>query len=68
MIKYCEYVKLVDGTIYIPPPSSVMGGMARDRWIRRLFPPEAVILIAGDKIWKELIQNHEVQVASDEGR
>ena len=68
MIKSCEYVCVGENQVYVPPPSSVLGGMARDRWLRRVFDAKTNITIAGESQWRMLREKYGVQIVTDEDR
>ncbi len=66
MTKECEYIQTEKGQIYVPRPSSWIGGMARDQWLRRHFGKKAEISIASPKLWKSLCEEHDVRIARED--
>mgnify|MGYP006444046433 CR=1 FL=1 len=58
-MKSCSFIRVSnpsDGQpnelIYVPPPSSVMGGMARRAWLIKYF--KGTVTIASKERWKQL--------------
>ena len=66
-MKSCPFIRvendetgLLSTTIYVPPPSSVMGGMARRAWLIKYFKEN--VFIASRERWNDLQQNPQLQV------
>jgi len=51
-MRECEFIK-AEGRIWVPQPSSWLGGWARHRWLERHFG-EGVLSIASADTWADL--------------
>ena len=58
-VKSCKYVITESNVVVVPRPSSVIGGMARHRWLRSYFKQD--ITIASPAFWKFLCENFQVK-------
>jgi hypothetical protein len=57
----CEFILTESGDYYVQRPTSVFGGMARDRWLREHWGRDAVIHIASPSVWQRLVSENDVQ-------
>ena len=67
IMKYCPFIRVkkemngsLSAEIYVPPPTSVMGGMARRAWLIKHF--EERVLIASRDRWDELQKDQYLKV------
>jgi len=65
MIRECQFIK-ADGRIWIPTPSSWLGGWARHSWLRRHFGDDAPLSIASCESWGRLYYENDVYVLKEE--
>jgi hypothetical protein len=57
--KSCKFVITESNVVVVPRPSSVIGGVARHRWLRNYFKQD--ITIASPAFWKFLCGNLQVK-------
>ena len=66
-MRSCPFIRIqiaindsLSTTIYVPPPTSVMGGMARRAWLLEYFKEN--VFIASRQRWIELQEDQKVKV------
>lgn len=63
-MKQCLFIR-AEGRVWVPQPSSWLGGWARHRWLERHFG-EGVLSIASAESWARLIKEHEPSTLQEE--
>ena len=63
-MKQCLFIR-AEGRVWVPQPSSWLGGWARHRWLERHFG-EGVLSIASAESWARLIREHEPSILQEE--
>ena len=66
MTKECEYVQTKEGQVYVPRPTSWIGGMARHQWLKRHFGKSTDISIASPRLWESLCREYDVKIAKED--
>ena len=66
-MRSCPFIRVHKGinessstTVYVPPPSSVMSGMARRAWLIKYFKDP--VFIASKEMWKQLQNDQKTKV------
>lgn len=68
MVRECQFIK-ADGRVWVPSPSSWLGGWARHRWLERHFGDNGVLGIASSESWGRLYSENDVYVlVEDSGK
>lgn len=64
-MRSCPFIRVqkqengsLETTIYVPPPTSVMGGMARRAWLLKYFQKN--VFIASQKMWSQLKDEQQI--------
>lgn len=65
MLRECQFIR-AEGRIWIPTPSSWLGGWARHRWLEDHFGNDAPLSIASCESWGRLYHENEVYVLKEE--
>lgn len=60
----CQFIR-AEGRIWVPRPSSWLGGWARHSWLKRYFGESSPLSIASPEQWVRLYNNNEVFVLSE---
>lgn len=61
----CKFIRTEDGAVWVPSPSSWLGGWARHRWLERHFG-EGVAHVAGAEYWATLCMENQVKFLKEE--
>jgi len=61
MTRECQFIK-ADGRIWIPTPSSWLGGWARHSWLKHHFGDDAPLSVASCESWGKLYCENDVYV------
>ena len=65
MTRKCEFVR-IGQNVYVPPPTSWLGGWARQSWLRRHFKEPDKLLITSKDNWEELCSSEQVSLLVEE--
>lgn len=65
MLRECQFIR-AEGRIWIPTPSSWLGGWARQRWLEDHFGNDAPLSIASCESWGRLYHENDVYVLEEE--
>lgn len=65
MIRECQFIR-AEGRIWIPAPSSWLGGWARQRWLEDHFGNDAPLSISSCESWGKLYHENDVYVLEEE--
>lgn len=63
-MRECKFIR-AEGKVWVPSPTSWLGGWARHSWLQRHFGKNNVRL-AGAEYWAELVQNYPVKLLMEE--
>jgi len=63
-IKSCLFIKTDDNRIYVPRPTSVFAGLARQRWLKSYFGQKTII--ASPSLWSSLSYAYTVSILRQE--
>lgn len=64
MSRECQFIR-AEGRVWIPTPSSWLGGWARHRWLERYFEPGS-LSVASCESWGRLYCENDVFVLTEE--
>lgn len=64
-MKSCSFIK-AEGRIWVPQPSSWLGGWARHSWLKRHFGNDAPLSIACPETWHRLATEGTVKTLTEE--
>ena len=62
MIRKCNFIRGKDNIIYIPPPTSWLGGWTRQRWLERHFKKPSMLLIVSKSSCEDLSIKNKIEV------
>lgn len=65
-MKQCEFIVGPDHTIFVPPPTSWLGGMARHSWLYIYFGKRSKINITSKIAWDLLVNEEKTMILSEE--
>ena len=60
MSRECQFIR-AEGRVWVPTPSSWLGGWARHRWLERHFDP-GTLSVASCEAWGRLYHENDVYV------
>jgi hypothetical protein len=63
-VKSCLFIRTDDDHVYVPRPTSVFAGMARQRWLKSYFGQKTII--ASPTLWSSLSYNYTVSILRQE--